>query len=48
MAVSSRRLELIFGVPLEQVGRTDIEALVTIGIAEDFDPDFKSTLVRHQ
>lgn len=44
MAVSSRRLELIFGVPLEQVGRTDIEALVTIGIAEDFDLDFKSTL----
>jgi hypothetical protein len=40
----SRRLEVVFGARLGQLDRTHIEALVTNGVTEDFDLDFKSEL----
>src|SRR5689334_13302169 len=44
MAAFSRRLEDLFGAPLDQVDRSHIEALVINGVTEDFDLDFKSEL----
>lgn len=40
----SRRLESVFGVQLEAVAAEDIHSLVSNGVAESFDLDFKQTL----
>lgn len=44
MAEFSRRLEVLFGARLNDVDHGHIEALVTNGVTEDFDLDFKSEL----
>jgi hypothetical protein len=41
----SRRLEQVFGVPLDDVGAEHVEALVTAGVAEAFDLEFKRELL---
>ena len=44
MAEFSRRLEVLFGARLNDIDHSHIEALVTNGVTEDFDLDFKSEL----
>jgi hypothetical protein len=44
VALRSRRLEALFGVPLDQIEEQHLEALVTSGTEESFDLDFKVKL----
>lgn len=44
VTLRSRRLETVFGVPLEQVQAEHIAALVSGGVQEDFDLDFKEQM----